>query len=152
MAQKAAMLPQMVTMTSKETNMKYFLCLALLPLFAQANETPTCDPCGVTRGERACVMKDCKPRVVTKTVTKEIPVTVEKRVEVDKTKKHLISIAAHRAVTSSYTRTSPGLAEAGVDIKYVPALLYQYQFDSGLTPMLGVDTQLSPIFGLGFGF
>jgi hypothetical protein len=85
--------------------------------------------------------------------------TVKERViEKTKIKKHIVSVIAHNDVQSiSSTKDSTGpeySAEAKVETGYVPAITYQYQFDMGLTPLIGVDVKKDPklIIGLGYEF
>lgn len=90
------------------------------------------------------------------------PVEVVKEVikEVDKTniKKHIVSLDLHSGVTSNEVKTSSTnttqTAEGKIETGYVPSLNYQYQFDSGLVPKVGVDIQKNPKlnFGLGYEF
>lgn len=92
----------------------------------------------------------------------EKPVYIEKIVEkqVTKTKTrikhHIVSIFGHPAATSSSSSSSssPGTTTATgrVETQYVPGLMYQYQFNFGLVPMLGIDTERQLIFGVGFEF
>ena len=78
--------------------------------------------------------------------------------EKTKIKKNIVSLMAHRDVidssasTSSSGSTVSGTAE--VKSGYVPAVTYQYQFDSGFVPMLGVSIKNKPslVFGLGYEF
>lgn len=95
-----------------------------------------------------------------KEVVKEKVVYAERIVEKETTKikKHIISLIAHKSVQDIDTdkdSTGPEYsAEAKVNTGYVPALTYQYQFDMGLVPMIGIDiTKKSGlILGLGFEF
>lgn len=76
--------------------------------------------------------------------------------EKTKIKKNIVSLIAHRDVidssssTSSSGNTVSGTAE--VRSGYVPAVTYQYQFDSGIVPMLGVSIKNKPSLVFGFGY
>jgi len=95
-----------------------------------------------------------------KEVVKEKVVYAERIVEKETTKikKHIISVIAHKSVQDISTdrdTTGPEYsAQTTVNTGYVPALTYQYQFDMGLVPMIGIDiTKKSGlILGLGFEF
>lgn len=88
----------------------------------------------------------CEPKVV----------TVERVVK--KVKKHIVSVIAHNTTTESNTsKDTIGpvySATAEVSTAYVPAITYQYQFESGLTPLIGLDIKKNPkaILGLGIEF
>lgn len=81
---------------------------------------------------------------------------VEKKVTKTKIKHHIVSAFGHPAATSSgsSSSSSPGTSSATgrVDTEYVPGLMYQYQFNFGLVPLIGIDTERQLIFGLGFEF
>lgn len=81
---------------------------------------------------------------------------VEKKVTKTKIKHHIISIFGHPAATSSSSSSSssPGTTTATgkVETEYIPGLMYQYQFNFGLVPMIGIDTEKQLIFGVGFEF
>lgn len=82
----------------------------------------------------------------------------ERVVEKTKVKKNLVSLMAHHDVTSSSASTSQNgntvTGTAEVKTGYVPAVTYQYQFDSGIVPMLGVSVKKNPslLFGIGYEF
>lgn len=79
-------------------------------------------------------------------------VVVETKKEI---KKHLISVIAIdniKNVESKNISPSSSSTEARTDL--VPALSYQYQMDSGLTPLVGLTfaNKTKLMFGLGFEF
>lgn len=80
----------------------------------------------------------------------------EKHVTKTRIKHHIVSIFGHPAATSSQSSSSHSVhsatANGRVDTEYVPGLMYQYQFNFGLVPMVGVDTEKQLIFGAGFEF
>lgn len=101
-----------------------------------------------------------KERIEIRETVVEKPVYVEKVVEkrVTKTriKHHILSVFGHPAATSSSSSSShsahTSTATGRVDTEYVPGLMYQYQFNFGLVPMVGIDTEKQLIFGAGFEF
>lgn len=66
-------------------------------------------------------------------------------------KKHILSVVAHKSVQSVETSSSSNTEKATVNMGYIPGLVYQYQFDSGLVPMVGVDKK-GLILGIGWEF
>lgn len=155
--------------------MKYLMIIAIVLGFVSASEAKT-----IKDGEQeySCTpVKTCDERLKSayaeisrlkkqlkeqssKEVVKEKVVYAERVVEKETTKikKHIISVIAHKSVqdvTTDRDTTGPEYsAEAKVNTGYVPALTYQYQFDMGLVPMIGIDiTKKSGlILGLGFEF
>ena len=82
------------------------------------------------------------------------PVVVEK-VKETKIKKHIISVVAVDNIKNVESKNiSPSSASTEARTDLVPALSYQYQTDSGLTPLVGLTfaNKTKLIFGLGFEF
>ncbi len=81
---------------------------------------------------------------------------VEKVVEKTKIKKHIVSVFVHQGVvnneTKSYTSGSKAIGEAAIEENYIPAAMYQYQFDNGIVPMIGIDIKRSPKLNFGVGY
>lgn len=68
-----------------------------------------------------------------------------------KQKKHILSVVAHKSVQSVETSSSLNTEKATVNMGYIPGLVYQYQFDSGVVPMVGTDKK-GLILGVGWEF
>jgi hypothetical protein len=81
-------------------------------------------------------------------------ITMTEYVEETEVKKHIVSVLAVNDVKKIEASASGNTGKAEVRTGLVPALSYQYQFDMGLTPLLGVSfgKELNPIFGLGYEF
>ncbi len=85
----------------------------------------------------------------------EQPKVVVETIEKVKIKKHLISVVAVdniKNVESKNISPSSSSTEARTDL--VPGLMYQYQLNSGLSPMVGLTfaNKTKLMFGLGFEF
>lgn len=99
------------------------------------------------RAEIAKLKKQLAEKVTTVTVIETVT-----EVEV---KKHLISVIAVDNIKNVESRNiSPSSASTEARTGLVPAVSYQYQTDSGLTPMLGLTfaNKTKLMFGLGFEF
>lgn len=68
--------------------------------------------------------------------------------------KHIVSIVAHETVKDVKNYQSGNTAVGTVTTNYVPAITYQYQFDIGLVPLIGLDIKPKPqlMFGVGYEF
>ena len=81
---------------------------------------------------------------------------VEKVVERTKIKHHIVSVFFHQGVVSNETRSyssgSKVIGEAAIEENYIPAAAYQYQFNNGIVPMIGIDIKRNPKLNLGVGY
>lgn len=68
--------------------------------------------------------------------------------------KHIVSVVAHETLKSVESSVSGNTAIGTVTTNYVPAITYQYQFDSGIVPLIGLDIKSKPnlMFGVGYEF
>jgi hypothetical protein len=167
-----------MTVTAKEeNNMKYLLILMFTSnVFANGQYcdrtvSPNSD-CEVVKTLTRCDVDKQKLRNKIYALEKRIkelesrprevveyPYPVEKIVEktiVKKViKKHIVSVITSRDVEKiNAYQTSSTTATAQVETGYVPAVTYQYQFDMGLTPLIGASfgSKVRPVLGLGFEF
>jgi VIT1/CCC1 family predicted Fe2+/Mn2+ transporter len=94
--------------------------------------------------------------VQTKEGTTSAVISEKKCEEKTKIKKNIVSLIAHRDVIDSSASTSSGngvsSAKAEATSGYVPAVTYQYQFDSGIVPLLGVSIKSKPSLVIGIGY
>jgi hypothetical protein len=101
-------------------------------------------------------IKNQKPVVVTKEVIveKEAKPVVYRFETIKKVHKyHLVSIVyAPDIYTVEAKNISNNEAKAEARSKRVPGLIYQYQFDNGLTPLVGININGSLSLGLGLEF
>lgn len=65
---------------------------------------------------------------------------------------HIVSLLLVRDLADVSTTTTATSSKADVSVKYVPSLSYQYQFDNGLTPLIGSTSKGHLFGGLGFEF
>jgi hypothetical protein len=65
---------------------------------------------------------------------------------------NLLSLYTSRDITGASTSYNGTTATAEVDTGYIPGIMYQYQFNMGITPGIGVNTSGHPSFYLGYGF
>jgi hypothetical protein len=150
--------------------MKYVLIIAIFTIAAtltfgktikegdteyQCNPVKTCDEkLKSAYAEIARLKKQLKQSSVVITKTE----TVETVREVTKIKKHIISVVGHKSVidvnTKTFTSGTTQVAEGMVETAYIPAIVYQYQFNNGTTPMIGLDINRGSglVFGLGYEF
>lgn len=79
---------------------------------------------------------------------------VEKVVYETEIKKHIISLVSANESNDAKVSTNANTATATSETRYIPSLTYQYQFDNGITPLvgLGFGNQLKGVFGLGYEF
>ncbi len=87
---------------------------------------------------------------------KPIPVITQYRFRDRVTEKQVIkhsilSLYMARDV-SSVNVSQQGGGTATVQTSFLPGIKYQYQFNFGLVPEVGINTNGNPIFGLGFEF
>ena len=83
------------------------------------------------------------------------PVVVVEQVKEVEIKKHIISVVAVDNIKNVESKNiSPSSASTEARTDLVPALSYQYQTDSGLTPLIGLTfaNKTKLMFGLGFEF
>lgn len=109
------------------------------------------------RNRRVVVIVKSKDGTAT-TVISEEKKCETKVVEKTKIKKHLVSLVMHKRVIKNETDTSSSggttVGTGTVEENYSPAITYQYQFDSGVVPMIGLDVRKNPnlLFGVGYEF
>ena len=65
---------------------------------------------------------------------------------------NLLSLYTSRDIIGTSTSYSGTTGTAEVDTGYVPGIMYQYQFNMGVTPGIGVNTSGHASFYLGYGF
>jgi hypothetical protein len=138
--------------------MKY-LILLLIPLSInaktikegdteyQCNPVKTCDQKLKTAyAEIARLKKQVKVVYVDRTVEKIVEKTV--------IKKHIVSLSAVDSITLVEAKSNGNTGLALAESSYSPLLTYQYQTDSGITPLVGLSfgNKLKPVFGLGYKF
>jgi hypothetical protein len=147
--------------------MKYLILITLLSTLSfgktikegdteyQCNPVKTCDErLKNAYAEIVRLKKQLKspPVIITKTET------IQTTKEVTKIKKHIISVLGHKSVidisVKSFTSGSTQVAEGIVETGYIPSVIYQYQFDNGITPLIGIDITRGSglLFGLGYEF
>jgi hypothetical protein len=78
--------------------------------------------------------------------------TVEKIVEKTVIKKHLVSVSAINSVDSIEANKSGNTATALAQSAYKPLITYQYQTNSGITPLIGLTFSFQPRLMLGLGY
>jgi hypothetical protein len=150
--------------------MKYLLVIAIFTVAAtlafgktikegdteyQCNPVKTCDErLKSAYAEIARLKKQLKQSSVVVTKTE----TVETIKEVTKIKKHIISVIGHKSVvdvnTKSFMSGTTQVGQGNVETGYIPSVVYQYQLDMGLVPLIGLDISRGSglLFGLGYEF
>jgi hypothetical protein len=78
--------------------------------------------------------------------------TVEKVTEKTIIKKHIVSVSAINSVDSIEANKSGNTATAVAQSSYRPVISYQYQTDSGITPLIGLTFGFAPRLMLGLGY
>lgn len=151
-----------------------FLLSMIVSIFvANAHEEDpavTCDPCKVSKEQRTCVLKECKPKVVykTKTVIKEVPVdkVVEREVIVEKEvikevivkeeidpRRHSLSFLAGRSYTDlDHSRVSKSLHKVYTEKEFDMGLMYQYDFNRQIRGSVIGTVNGSALLGVGINF
>ena len=95
---------------------------------------------------------EAKQVVQAKTVYIYKEKVVEKHVVETKVKHSILSLYTTRDVISSGSYQQGNTTTAVVHTGYEPGIKYQYQFNFGLVPEVGVNLKGNPLFGLGFEF
>lgn len=131
-----------------------FGCLLEAKTIKHENQDYQCTP--VKSCEEQLKIARAEIKALKKQLKEKITVIITEIKEVEKlvNRKNIISILAVKDVISVDSYTLNNVAEAKVETGYIPAVTYQYKFDSGFTPLLGVSigNNLNPIVGLGWEF
>lgn len=159
----------MVTTVQAMNNMKYLIVLLVHLLafsIAYAEDAPSCrkgSDCEVVKTFTKCDVdkqalrnKIAKLEQELEQLRQKQPIVIINDIVREETVilKHIVSVVAYETIISSSTSQNNGVAQAEMSKGYVPAVTYQYQFDLGLVPLIGVDIKSKPqlIFGLGYEF
>lgn len=69
-------------------------------------------------------------------------------------KKHILSVLAHKTAESMSVEQGNNYANIESSTVYIPSITYQYQFDIGLVPLIGLDLYKNTglLLGLGLEF
>ena len=110
---------------------KYLCLLSIVCYTAYTKADNSCDPCGVTSEQRACVKKECKSTIKYKTVVKEVvkEVPVIKEVIVEKERpllKNRVSLLVGRSPKEGLNK-SISSTQATIESKVGDVLGLQYQ-------------------------
>jgi len=97
-------------------------------------------------------VKELESQKTTNTVIEKTVVTKKVVVEKEVIKHHILGLYAARDVSSAGVNQSNGTATGTVQTAYEPGLKYQYQFNFGLVPEVGINIKGNPMVGLGFEF
>lgn len=83
-----------------------------------------------------------------------VVITEEIEVETEVYRKHTLSLISSTESNDAKSTSSSNYATSSAETRYIPALTYQYQFDNGITPLIGVGvgSRVKPIIGLGYSF
>lgn len=150
--------------------MKYIIALLLASSLAQAktikedgkeyqcNPVKTCEERLVAvRAELKRVKQQLKEEqdklaFYDRTYQKETVVEVVREKKI--IKKHILSVLAHKTTEEMLVEQGNNYAKIESSTIYIPAITYQYQFQNGLVPLIGVDLYKNTglLLGLGYEF
>ena len=85
---------------------------------------------------------------IDRTVQQTAPSSIEKKSDYHS----ILSLYTTQDVTGITASSNGSSSTATVQQSFVPGIKYQYIFDFGLVPEIGINTNLNPIFGLGWKF
>ena len=89
---------------------------------------------------------------VPRTVYVDRHLVYQRTIEKEVVRHNIVSFYLARDLSGYTNSQNNGVSSASVQSSFEPGIKYQYQFNFGLVPELGINIKGNPLFGLGFGF